>query len=942
MTDRRLIERAQKGDRAALTALVERHLRSALGFAFSLTRSIDRSEEIVQEAWAQALERLASLRDPDRFGAWLLTIVRRVAAAERRRQDRDERLQQGFWQRLPGDDKVRSDAVEDAETRSLVLDEVARLPESLRVPLTLFYFLDQSTRDVARALDLSPDTARKRIQIARDRLRDSLGERLSVACLALGVAAELTERIVSSRLVAVERSSTLAATGTIVGGTVGVGALLVMKWTATAAIALLLLLALGLGSAAWLGSFSSVASTSASPIEPAAVSNPAIAAAPRPENPERSMRLEPIEGSILAKVEETASGPARDGQSLRGRVLNQRDRSPVPGVLVRIQSPGTTGARETETDSGGRFLVSGLEAGRWILADVRSAPGSARAARGLRAVDWIFDSQAVLVTSSAADEVLLLAEPRFHVAGRVVDTVSRRPVPGVRLVGFHRSERVPFEVGTTDGAGGFRTRDGLKAGSVILTAGGLSRGLGETDDLMLTEIVVGEKHDTLHLELELAWTGRIRAVVLDDDEEPILGAVVFMLGEAHRSRQQQLFQQQGRRQLTLENGEASFDRLPLDRDLVMVTIADGFAPFVSGGIRASVDDSAPVHRMRLDRGGRVQGTIRTESGAPVDGATIRLQPLQPIPSPHAEVSEGGEFAFEHLAPGPYRIEAWGQDGRRLDGEPLNIGRETTRVDLCLPEREVSWIAGTVVDERGEPAPNRVFAFPIGNGEVAGQVQSDDSGFRFEHLEPGSYRLVVAQPGLCAEPLVAETGTGDHRLVVSELGQERLTVRVVDTDRRPLPGAEIYLLYDEAPFPAQGVTNTIGEWAWRQLAARRYEVWAAARGHAPRRSGITVQPGAGAHELTIVLEPGRSADGRVVDAAGEGVAGALVCLLLPLEHHPIELGCSTVACDSEGRFHIEGLPLTEAKIGLLEARRSRVRPSTTVSIDAPSIVLVAPR
>lgn len=78
-TDARLILEAGAGDRGAFETLVRRHYRAA--YAVALARSGNRAdaEDLVHDAFIRAAERLDSCRHPDRFAAWLCTIVRNLA-----------------------------------------------------------------------------------------------------------------------------------------------------------------------------------------------------------------------------------------------------------------------------------------------------------------------------------------------------------------------------------------------------------------------------------------------------------------------------------------------------------------------------------------------------------------------------------------------------------------------------------------------------------------------------------------------------------------------------------------------------------------------------------------------------------------------------------------------------------------------------------------------
>jgi RNA polymerase sigma-70 factor (ECF subfamily) len=78
-SDAELVADALRGRPAAFEALVRRHLRAAFAIALARTGNPEDAEDVCQDAFVAALERLAELEDPDRFVGWLLRIVRNRA-----------------------------------------------------------------------------------------------------------------------------------------------------------------------------------------------------------------------------------------------------------------------------------------------------------------------------------------------------------------------------------------------------------------------------------------------------------------------------------------------------------------------------------------------------------------------------------------------------------------------------------------------------------------------------------------------------------------------------------------------------------------------------------------------------------------------------------------------------------------------------------------------
>ena len=85
-SDGDLVRTAWRGDRAAFEELARRHRETAQRMAERLLGDRELAEDLTQEMLLRAYLRLGELRDPDRFGAWLLAIGRSVCANWRNTQ----------------------------------------------------------------------------------------------------------------------------------------------------------------------------------------------------------------------------------------------------------------------------------------------------------------------------------------------------------------------------------------------------------------------------------------------------------------------------------------------------------------------------------------------------------------------------------------------------------------------------------------------------------------------------------------------------------------------------------------------------------------------------------------------------------------------------------------------------------------------------------------
>lgn len=176
-SDQELVVRILSGHPDQFGSLVERHIRAAHAVAYARLGNAADAEDAVQEAFLRAYERLGSLRDPSRFGAWLLTIARHEAARVATKRNRTVPLTEDTDPLEPATDPNPG----QHELNALLREHVMRLPESSREVVLLHYFAGHSARDIADLLDLRRAAVLKRLQRAREALAETLLRDLEVA-----------------------------------------------------------------------------------------------------------------------------------------------------------------------------------------------------------------------------------------------------------------------------------------------------------------------------------------------------------------------------------------------------------------------------------------------------------------------------------------------------------------------------------------------------------------------------------------------------------------------------------------------------------------------------------------------------------------------------------------------------------------------------------------
>ncbi len=173
-----LVKRAQQGDRESYGRLVDHHSGSVLAITYSRVGNFAASEDIAQDAFLMGFEKLASLRRPHLFGPWLRTIATNLCHRWHRTRTYRTRLQEdgvALRERLGYDGPADpGESLEREEQRTILHTALEHLAVREREALLLYYFEGTSVAQAAAAAGVTSVAMRKRLQRARDRLRDVL------------------------------------------------------------------------------------------------------------------------------------------------------------------------------------------------------------------------------------------------------------------------------------------------------------------------------------------------------------------------------------------------------------------------------------------------------------------------------------------------------------------------------------------------------------------------------------------------------------------------------------------------------------------------------------------------------------------------------------------------------------------------------------------------
>jgi len=178
-TERRLIERAQKGDHEAFRALVERHQRRVFGVIAHLMRRPADVEDIAQQVFLKAYLALPRFDFRAAFSTWLYRIavnesydyLRRHRSQKAGGTTEVELDDPGDWDRLEVEaGESGASIARRTEARELVTSLLSRLPEEDQVLISLRELEGFSIHEIAELTQMKENTVKVRLFRARRRL----------------------------------------------------------------------------------------------------------------------------------------------------------------------------------------------------------------------------------------------------------------------------------------------------------------------------------------------------------------------------------------------------------------------------------------------------------------------------------------------------------------------------------------------------------------------------------------------------------------------------------------------------------------------------------------------------------------------------------------------------------------------------------------------------
>jgi len=172
-TDLELVEEVKSGQRRAFSELVKRHQKGLLRMSLRFVKDLSTAEDVVQESFIKAYEKLHSFEGRSSFKSWLFQIA--VNGARNRLRDTRRNMVDIENVQLAVGAQAESRLVGNS-IAEILQEEVERLPDRQRTALLLRVYEDLSFKEIAEIMECPYDTAKANYRHALMKLRERFEE----------------------------------------------------------------------------------------------------------------------------------------------------------------------------------------------------------------------------------------------------------------------------------------------------------------------------------------------------------------------------------------------------------------------------------------------------------------------------------------------------------------------------------------------------------------------------------------------------------------------------------------------------------------------------------------------------------------------------------------------------------------------------------------------
>lgn len=166
MDSSNLVVQTQKGDPEAYEALIREYQNMIHALCYRMTGTLEDADDLAQETFICAFERIGSFRGDAKFSSWLYRIAINRCLNWRKEKERRDRLHRDW-----SNEDIRETSSGQTGRAELIQDALLKLPEKQRAAVILTTYDGLNHREAAKALGCSETTVSWRVFAARRKLK---------------------------------------------------------------------------------------------------------------------------------------------------------------------------------------------------------------------------------------------------------------------------------------------------------------------------------------------------------------------------------------------------------------------------------------------------------------------------------------------------------------------------------------------------------------------------------------------------------------------------------------------------------------------------------------------------------------------------------------------------------------------------------------------------
>jgi len=169
-----LLKLVAKGDERAFTELFDAYYRQLGEYVYKLTESIEVTEEIVQDVFIKIWLKKEKLLELDNFSYYLFILSKNQTLNHLRKKANDKVRQLEWLKQFEEEVYIPDDSSVIEEYRSLMDEAIEKLPPQQKKVYKLSREERLKHEEIAKMLDISPETVKKHIKLALRFIKNEL------------------------------------------------------------------------------------------------------------------------------------------------------------------------------------------------------------------------------------------------------------------------------------------------------------------------------------------------------------------------------------------------------------------------------------------------------------------------------------------------------------------------------------------------------------------------------------------------------------------------------------------------------------------------------------------------------------------------------------------------------------------------------------------------